>query len=159
MALEIERKFLLAEWPERLDACHREEVRQGYLALENSGGEVRVRQIGRRALLTVKRGRGQTRLETEIEITPEQFAALWPLTETRRVRKVRHYVPLESATIEVDVYAGELEGLITGEIEFASERHCAAFRPPDWIGEEVTGDPRYSNAALATQGMPPHTRR
>jgi adenylate cyclase len=41
-----------------------------------------------------------------------------------------------------------------GEVEFDSEAASDEFEPPDWLGAEVTGDPRYANEALAVDGMP-----
>jgi adenylate cyclase len=57
--------------------------------------------------------------------------------------------------VEVDVYAGDLDGLVSAEVEFASEEAAAAFAPPAWLGREVTGDPRYANRALAVSGPAP----
>ncbi len=116
--------------------------------------EVRVRRRGKRLRLTVKQGSGQQRTEVEVELGGEQFDALWPLTEGRRIAKVRYCVPTEPGEIEVDVYGGVLQGLITAEIEFGSEAGAASFEPPDWIGEEVTGHPDYANSSLATRGLP-----
>ena len=79
---------------------------------------------------------------------------LWPLTEGRRLHKRRHVIPHGDLQIEVDVYEGDLEGLVVAEIEFASEEEARGFEPPDWIGEEVTGDVRYLNETLATRGRP-----
>src|SRR3712207_3072610 len=78
-----------------------------------------------------------------------RFEALWPLTEGRRVVKTRHLVPLGAFTAEVDVYAEALDGLLTAEVEFASVEQSQAFRPPGWMGDEVTGDDRYANRNLA----------
>ena len=109
--------------------------------------------LDRLAVLTVKRGQGEERVEEEIEITDEQFAALWPLTEERRIRKRRHYIE-NGPTIEVDVYSDELDGLVTAEIEFDSTERSHEFSPPDWLGEELTGDERYANQQLAIHGRP-----
>jgi len=38
---------------------------------------------------------------------------------------------------------------MTVEVEFDSEPDARLFVPPSWFGQEVTGDPRYQNAALA----------
>ncbi|MDR1103430.1 MAG: adenylate cyclase, partial [Tannerella sp.] len=46
-----------------------------------------------------------------------------------------------------DVFHGDNEGLVVAEIELSSEEDT--FEQPDWLGEEVTGDPRYYNAMLA----------
>jgi CYTH domain-containing protein len=55
---------------------------------------------------------------------------------------------------EVDIYRGDLEGLMVAEIEFPSEEEANAFDPPGWLGDEVTGDHRYLNETLATTGAP-----
>jgi adenylate cyclase len=149
---EIERKFLVAERPDWLDGCRSEALEQGYLAI-GPDDEVRLRRSEDRARLTVKRGHGEERLEQEVEIGEEQLAALWPLTEGRRVEKRRYSVDGDPA-IEVDVYAGELEGLITAEVEFPSREDAERFSPPNWLGEEVTGDDRYANQRLALHGLP-----
>jgi CYTH domain-containing protein len=105
-------------------------------------------------VLTVKHGAGLVRGEDEVPISAALFAALWPLTEGRRVEKTRHLVPLGAVVAEVDVYAGALEGLLTAEVEFPSEEASRSFTPPDWFGDEVTGEARYANQSLALDGKP-----
>src|ERR1700710_1571870 len=88
-------------------------IEQGYLALDEQT-EVRLRRIGGELLLTAKSGHGEVREEVEVPIEPGAFEALWALTVGRRVRKVRHYVPLgEGLRAEVDVYEDALDGLRT----------------------------------------------
>jgi CYTH domain-containing protein len=89
-----------------------------------------------------------------VELDRDTFERLWPLTEGRRLHKLRKVVPHGGHEIEVDVYRGELEGLVVAEVEFPSEEAARAFEPPGWFGEEVTGDPRYLNETLATDGAP-----
>jgi adenylate cyclase len=151
-AVEVERKFLVREPPD-LAAIPADEIDQGYLAI-GSGGQVRLRRRGDALLLTVKRGEGLAREEVEVEVDRDVFERLWPLTEGRRLQKRRHTLPLHELEVEIDVYEGDLAGLIVAEIEFASERAAREFEPPAWLGEEVTGDPRYLNETLATQGPP-----
>jgi adenylate cyclase len=153
LGVEIERKFLVPEPADWLGQCPSRRIEQGYLAIGESE-EVRVRRIDGRALLTVKRGMGEKRLEVEIEITAEQCEELWPLTEGRRIQKTRHVVEDDDRTIEVDVYEGSLDGLVVAEIEFESEDDAGEFEPPAWVGEELTGNPRYANEALAVEGLP-----
>jgi adenylate cyclase len=150
--MEVERKFLVSE-PPNLDDADSQEIDQGYLAI-GEDGEVRLRRKGERLLLTAKRGAGLSREEGEVELDREAFDRLWPLTEGRRLHKRRYVLPLDDDEIEVDVYAGELEGLVIAEVEFGSEEEARAFEPPDWLGEDVTGDPRYLNETLATAGTP-----
>jgi CYTH domain-containing protein/CHAD domain-containing protein len=149
---EIERKFLVEEVPRAESG--QTLIEQGYLALDERA-EVRLRRQGGELLLTAKTGHGEVREEVEVPIEPRAFEALWPLTAGRRVRKVRHYVPLhEELRAEVDVYAGALDGLLTAEIEFDSTEQADRFRPPSWLGAELTGDERYANQSLATRGLP-----
>ena len=152
--VEIERKFLLEREPENLDAHTSEEIEQGYVAITGDGVEVRVRRYGTQAFLTIKSGGERERIEEEIEIDERRFRSLWPLTEGRRLQKTRYRIPARAGlTIELDVYHGQLEGLITAEIEFASAEAAAAFRPPAWLGREITDDPGYKNKRLATHGL------
>jgi adenylate cyclase len=160
VAVEIERKFRLEREPDWLRDCEATRIEQGYLAIEGSGGtEIRLRRRDGETLLTVKRGSGEIRTEEEIALEREQFEALWPLTDGRVVEKVRYLVPTETGEIEVDVFEGELAGMITAEMEFESEAQRDAFDPPEWLGREVTGDERYANETLAVHGLPEETER
>jgi CYTH domain-containing protein len=157
--VEIERKFIVSELPPELDRFPFERISQGYLVIGEGGFEVRLRHRGDTATLTVKGGLGRTRREEEVALGPEQFRRLWPLTEGRRVEKVRHLIPIGNGlTVELDSYAGELDGLVTAEVEFGSEARADAFEPPRWLGPEVTDDARYRNARLACDGAPPQPR-
>ena len=69
--------------------------------------------------------------------------------------KTRYLIPLDGGlTAEVDVYEGTLDGLLTAEVEFPDEAAAHAFAAPQWMGEDVTGDKRYANQRLATDGKP-----
>lgn len=150
--MEVERKFLVPQPPD-LAGTESNEIEQGYLAV-GADGEVRLRRKGEKLLLTAKRGEGLSRDEAEVELDREAFDCLWPLTEERRLHKRRYVIPHGDLTIEVDVYEGDLQGLVVAEIEFDSEEAARRFEPPGWIGDEVTGDERYLNETLATQGTP-----
>jgi adenylate cyclase len=154
--IEIERKFLVDSAPENLDDHPHDEIDQGYVALTDDGVEVRIRRRRDRAYLTIKSEGARARLEEEIEIDQRRFESLWPLTEGRRVQKTRYLIPTADGrlTIELDVYHGDLAGLLTAEIEFDSPDAATHFRPPVWLGREVTDDPRYKNKRLATSGIP-----
>jgi adenylate cyclase len=152
--LEIERKYLLSDVPSWVEECRSEEIEQGYLAMASAGTEVRLRRRGGQVLLTAKVGTGETRVEREIELEDEQFQALWPLTEGRRIRKTRYLVPHEGLTVEVDRFKGDLQGMLMAEVEFDSEEASAEFEPPPWFGLDVTGDERYANESLAVNGAP-----
>jgi adenylate cyclase len=116
---------------------------------------VRVRRRGGRTWLTVKSGAGRVRVEEEIEIDGDRFERLWLLTEGRRLEKTRYEIDAgDGVVIELDVYSGDLDGLVTAEVEFDSEEAAEAFEPPGWLGEDVTEDLRYKNQRLAREGAP-----
>lgn len=151
--MEIERKFLVNEPPD-LTRHGAKEIEQGYLTLADAGAEVRLRRADETLVLTVKGGTGRSRIEEELELDRSAFDALWPLTEGKRIRKTRYVLPHDGLELEVDVFEGELEGLVLAEVEFESDSEADAFEPPGWFGEEVTGDDRYLNESLAVDGRP-----
>ncbi|MFQ5627543.1 MAG: CYTH domain-containing protein [bacterium] len=151
---EIERKFLVKKLPPNLDRFPKLEIQQGYIAITHDGTEVRLRQKSSKFYQTVKNGEGLKRREVEIAITREQFGKLWPLTEGKRIEKVRYEIAHGAFTIELDIYRGALVGLLVAEVEFVSESESQSFMPPKWFGAEVTHDSRYKNKNLAVHGMP-----
>ena len=106
--------------------------------------------FGKSFALTFKRGIGSVREEREVELTAEQFAALWPATEGKRLVKTRYQIPFGDRVVEIDVYHDRHEGLVVAEVEFDTEEAAKDFQPPAWLGDDVTGDPRYSNQLLAS---------
>jgi adenylate cyclase len=142
---EIERKFLVRgdEW-RKLAAGLR--YRQGYLSTVKER-TVRVRTVGDRGYLTIKGITvGATRKEFEYDIPVSDAAALLELCEQPLVEKVRYRIPFAGLTWEVDEFEGANAGLIVAECELSSEDQ--KIEPPSWIGEEVSGDPRYFNSNL-----------
>ncbi|HEV7495076.1 CYTH domain-containing protein [Baekduia sp.] len=155
MAQEIERKLLVDELPDDLDAWRARRLEQGYLAITDEA-EIRIRRADDNdAWLTVKSAPSLSRVEEELVLDADAFERLWPLTEGRRVVKVRHTrEDAPGMTFELDVYEGALAGLVTLEVEFASEEDARAWTPPPWAGRDVTGDKAYANQTLAVHGAP-----
>lgn len=147
---EIERKFLVRELPEKLADFPHAEIEQGYLAIEPDRVQVRMRKANDDLSLTYKRNEENSREEREVTLTREQFEVLWPGTVGRRLRKTRYDVPLGELVVEIDVYHERHEGLIVAEVEFENEEAARDFRPPPWLGDDVSFDPRYSNQLLAS---------
>jgi adenylate cyclase len=158
--VEIERKFLVDEPPPDLGAHPSSALEQGYLAIHADGTEARIRRRDGKSVLTVKSGGGLVRVEEELPIDDAVFERLWPLTDGRRIEKVRHLIPAgpPGLVIELDVYGGDLAGLSVAEIEFESEEDARAFVPPAWLGPDVTGDARFKNQRLAVDGRPEPAR-
>lgn len=151
--LEIERRFLVKSLPKNLNNYQHENIIQGYLETKD-GTSVRLRKLGDKYYQTTKIGTGKVRTETEIEISKKLFDALWHLTKRRRIEKTRYEIPHEAGIIQLDIYHKELKGLTTVEIEFDTIQACNNLNPPNWFGEEVTDNPRFTNKSLAIHGLP-----
>jgi adenylate cyclase len=153
MATEIERKFLVKGdgWRKLASGVV---YRQGYL---NSAKErtVRLRTARDKAFLTIKGITvGASRLEYEYEIPMSDCnAMLDALAEKPLIEKKRYKILFEGNTWEIDEFFGDNAGLVLAEIELHTEDQI--FSKPDWIGEEVTNDPRYYNANLVSH---PYTK-
>ncbi len=113
----------------------------------------RVRRVrserGEQYFRTVKLGNGLSRLEIEEETTEAVFEHLWSLTEGRRVRKRRYYVPDGSVLWEIDEFVDR--DLVLAEVELASPE--TAVEVPPWLAEvlvrDVTGEAEFLNVNLA----------
>lgn len=146
MGIEIERKFLVIDdsWRENAMGTL---FRQGYLSAE-ADRTVRVRLEGDIGKLTIKgKTEGISRREYEYEI-PRQDAVelLDRLCLTPLIEKTRYRIEYAGLIWEVDEFYGANEGLILAEVELDSEE--AAFERPAWVGQEVSGNPRYYNSHL-----------
>jgi CYTH domain-containing protein len=144
MPSEIERKYLVtAAWQPR-DAGTL--FTQGYLS-STPERVVRVRLQGDSAKLTIKGITiGVTRAEFEYDIPVRDAAALLELCEKPLIEKRRHLEQYAGMTWEIDVFLGDNAGLVIAEIELDSE--AERFELPPWVGDEVSGDPRYYNNNL-----------
>ena len=65
------------------------------------------------------------------------------------IEKVRHRVEDHGLVWDVDEFGGANAGLILAEVELTAADQ--AIKTPDWVGEEVTDDPRYFNVNLASR--------
>lgn len=146
MPLEIERKFLVrgAGWRTRGRGVP---YRQGYLSTVPER-TVRVRLIRDKGYLTIKGASvGATRAEYEYEIPAEEAGEMLDnLCERPLIEKTRYRVEHQGLTWEVDEFDGDNKGLIIAEVELDAEDQAIIL--PDWVGKEVTGDPRYYNSNL-----------
>ncbi|QII71934.1 CYTH domain-containing protein [Apibacter sp. B2966] len=147
MGQEIERKYLITgEFKSK--AIKSLQIKQGYLS-SIPERTVRVRIQDNQGFLTIKGSNKKnsiSRFEWEKEITKEEANELIQLCEVGIIDKKRYIVPFGNKIIEVDEFYGENEGLILAEIELDDENET--IEKPDWLGKEVTDDPRYYNSML-----------
>jgi adenylate cyclase len=146
LGIEIERKFLL-----KSDGWRRfgetKFYQQGYLLIDKSK-TIRVRTIDDQGFLTVKGASvGISRSEFEYEIPIEDAKLiLKTLCEQPLIEKYRTKIEINEITWEVDEFVGENDGLVIAEVELKDENQKIVL--PDWVGEEVSGNPNYNNSYL-----------
>lgn len=147
MPIEIERKFLLADegWRELVVRSSR--IRQGYMGKADKAS-VRIRIQGASANINIKSATlGMRRQEYEYVIPlDEAEEMLDTLCNTPQIDKTRFIVEHDGHTWEIDEFYGDNQGLLVAEVELTAEDE--GFSRPDWLGEEVTEDPRYYNVNL-----------
>lgn len=158
MPKEIERRFLVRSIPTELDLNRtaRIKMHQGYLT-NGPDGSVRIRSENDKFFWTFKRKTGRHEAERdqpETEISKDQFDTMWPATEGRRLEKTRYKIPSGKHTIELDIFEGKNSGHMIAEVEFDSTEEADIFAPPEWFSNEVTSDPKFSNANIAEAGFP-----
>ena len=146
MRVEIERKFLVTGSGWRNGQVTR--ICQGYLNRDKER-TVRVRLEGEKATLTIKGpNRGAARSEYEYPIPTDEAVELLKLCDGPLLEKNRYIVVCDNLTWEVDEFLGDNEGLVVAEVELKSEDQF--FNRPEWVGQEVTADPRYFNSNLCS---------
>ena len=147
MPAEIERKFLLKNEDWRQAVSSRQVIAQGYVA-NTERGSVRVRLMGDQAYLSIKSMTlGVTRIEFEYPIpVADAEYILHNLCLRPIIEKTRYFVEQDQHLWEIDVFEGDNAGLVVAEIELSSADE--AFQKPEWLGTEVSADPRYYNVKL-----------
>src|SRR5262249_53860535 len=142
MALEIERKFLVADDDWKNSIVRSVRIRDGLIA-NNNGHKARVGIANEAATIALKSRRsGLARNEFEYAIPySDAEEILRTMCDGNVLDKVRHFVSHAGNIWQVDVYEGLLDGVVLAEIELTDADQKLIL--PDWIGAEVTADPRY----------------
>ena len=147
MALEIERKFLVdAKKVVKLKLTGGERISQGYLSTDPNK-IVRVRIKKNLGFLTIKSANiGIVRQEFEYEIPLSDAEEILKLCAPNILKKVRYKIDYAGHVWEVDIFEGKHAGLIMAEVEINSLDEFVKI--PDWVGEEVSDNPKYFNSNL-----------
>ncbi len=155
--MEIEKKYLVRRIPEHLEEYDHSWMEQGYL---NQKPVIRIRKTDEKYCFTYKSKRESlcaapvcVNHEVELPLTKEAYEHLREKIDGCMIEKTRYRIRYGSYTIELDVFHGKYEGMLLAEVEFPTEQEAQAFVPPDWFGENVSGDYRYTNASLALSGF------
>ena len=146
MAKEIERKFLVKDnrYQQLAEPLF---YRQGYLSTDwRRLVRVRIRPGG--AFLAIKgTTNGITRTEYEYEIPiNEAERILAEICQKPIIEKDRYKVSVDGLQWDIDEFHGANEGLVIAEVE--PEEENQQIEAPEWIGREVSHEPKYYNSNL-----------
>lgn len=148
MAMEIERKYLVTGDRWRDQVKHSQRMRQAYLSVDPQRC-IRVRVAGQHAHINLKSSAdGIHRHEYQYPIPVEDaLAIMQKMCRGHLIDKTRHEIPGDGVLWEVDEFHGDNQGLIVAEVELSDA--AQHFDKPDWLGREVSDDPRVYNMNLS----------
>ncbi len=154
--MEIEKKFKVKKLPENLERFQKKEIEQGYLC---TCPTIRIRKSNDQYILTYKarlEGAGESadgvcaNHEMEMPLTAEGYLHLKEKIDGYLIEKTRYLVPLADGHLaELDIFHKRLDGLYFVEVEFSDGKDAEQFCVPEWFGENVSYDPRYTNSFLS----------
>lgn len=153
MGKEIERKFLVTGSGFKVAATERHDIIQTYLNCDPEA-TVRLRLYDNAGFFTIKsRNNGAERGEWEYPIPQQDVEEIIRCCHTSAsISKTRWIIPTSGGLRwEIDEFHGSLSPLIVAEIELPSADTPLPMPLPDFIGEEVTGNPDYYNSSLAAK--------
>ena len=134
---EIEHKYLVDKdkW-RQISKPEPQLIVQGFLH-SSVNKTVRIRIKNNRAFLTIKgKTIGITRSEFEYEIPVKDAEEMFKNLIDKQIRKLRYEIKIGAHIWEVDVFEGQLQGLVMAELEVESENE--QFELPDWMTKNVS---------------------
>jgi len=139
--IELEKTYLIKSLPENLEDYPHKELIDYYLPVDADHPKLRLRKRGDILEITKKTllqewDCSQQKEETII-LSLEEYQALGQLP-SKKIHKVRYYVPYKEYTVEFDVFQWDLKWLILADIEFPDQQSQQQFTMPDFCLAEIT---------------------
>lgn len=138
---ELERTYLVKELPSGFEGTRSEEMLDIYIPSSVEHPVLRIRKTGEKYEITKKepfeKGDASHQIETTIPLTKAEYAEFCKLPG-KRVQKTRFTYQENKVSYEIDIFRGDLEGLVLVDVEFSSLEEKDAFVPPTWCLAEVT---------------------
>ena len=147
--IERERRFLLTEFPKNANVIRTRQICDRYI----DGTTLRLRKLvdedGSASFkltqkIPARDSGGQQGLIVTMYLAEAEFGVFEQLP-AHTLTKTRHSIP----PFGVDVFDGELQGLILAEAEFYSSAAADALIIPSYIFKEVSDDKRFTGGYLA----------
>lgn len=145
--MEIERKYLVRQLPDRFQTFPFHRIEQAYLCTDPV---VRIRRQDQEYYLTYKGHGLLAREEYNLPLNETAYIHLLKKADGIVIQKTRYQIPLpDGLTAEMDLFDGTYQGLMLVEVEFPTLEAAMAFKPPHWFGEDVTMSGEYQNSRLS----------
>lgn len=149
---EIEReKTYLPKYLPDLSSCEKKEMVDTYLPENAVHPVIRIRKQGEKYMITKKApvdGSASMQTEQTIPLTKEEYDAL-STASTKRIEKVRYYFPMNEKIAEIDIFQGDLAGLVLVDVEFNTSEEMAQFAMPEFCLVDITDEKFIAGGMLA----------
>ncbi len=153
--IERERRFLLQDLPEGLTrADHHLQITDNYI----TGTRLRIRKVRdpRTNKWTVKFTQKFAPDETDLSHTiitniylNAYEAEVLSIFAANEIRKNRYKLEYEGRVFAIDMFLGELFGLVLAEVSFQNDDELSSFTTPPFAFAEVTNNPMFSGGRLS----------
>ncbi len=147
MALEIERRFLIKNDYWKKFITKKIYIEQGYLTKSLDGWIIRIRFIGKKSKIALKKHiKDFTNFEFEYSI-PRKDAETIMSNLSNTIKKERFFLEIEKKSWIIDCFKENNYPLEIAEVELSNEEEDLLL--PSFISKEITGMTHYSNLSLA----------
>lgn len=150
--LELELTFLAKELPKNIKIVKPTRIIDIYIPDTPKHSHLRLRQKGDKYEMTKKmpivEGDASEQIEQTISLTKDEFIALSSCSK-KRVAKDRYNVEIEGRVAEIDVFIGDLKGLVLMDFEFNTIAEKSAFKIPSVALADVTQEDFIAGGLLA----------
>lgn len=154
--IEIEKTYLAKFLPADLKTCKSKKIVDTYFPKNSQHAVLRLRQSDKSYYMTKKtalsENNASTHLEDTIDLSLSEFKTLSKVSGYK-IPKIRYYYPYKKHVAEIDVYSGELKGLVLVDFEFKNHAEFNSFAMPDFCLADVTEKEIFAGGVLCRQTM------
>lgn len=152
-SIELELTYLAKSLPAGIETVTPKRLKDVYVPdIEGVHPRLRIRRKGDKFEITKKipisENDASAHTELTIPLDQQEFEAL-ERTSNKLVEKDRYNISIEGHAAEVDVFTGDLEGLVVIDFEFDTEEQKSSFVAPDVCLADVTQEQFIAGGKLA----------
>lgn len=150
--IERERTFLLKYLPKDLQNFPKEEVIDLYIPKNVEHPKIRIRKVGEKMFITKKVGvpgdDNSIKQETTIPLEKHEYQGFMS-TQGKLLSKIRYQYSWQGRAGELDVFQGDLFGLVMIDFEFETQEELQVFAMPEFCLADITQERAIAGGLLA----------